>query len=98
MSMSRDSCNGVNAEAPDGGHGARPSSDVNMEAASVSAPPSPIETEVRRIRTLLERSQFGPALEAAHALRAQVPENRDVLYMLALGPLHHRPNLDRPAP
>jgi len=43
-----------------------------------------IETEVPRIRALLERGQFGPALAAAQALRAQVPENRDVLYMTAV--------------
>ena len=55
-----------------------------MEAATLSAPPSPIETEVRRIRKLLEGSEFGPALAAAQTLRAQVPENRDVLYMIAV--------------
>jgi tetratricopeptide (TPR) repeat protein len=55
-----------------------------MQAASQSAPPSQIETEVRRIRELLGRSQFGPALAAAQALRAHVPENRDVLYMIAV--------------
>jgi tetratricopeptide (TPR) repeat protein len=55
-----------------------------MEAAALSAPPSPIETEVRRIRMLLRRSEFGPALAAAQALRSRVPENRDVLYMMAV--------------
>jgi len=54
------------------------------EADSLSAPPSLIETEVPRIRALLERGQFGPALAAAQALRAEVPENRDVLYMTAV--------------
>src|ERR1700722_12190772 len=54
------------------------------EAAALSAPPSPIETEVRRLRALLERGQFAPALAVAQALRAQVPENRDVLYMTAV--------------
>ena len=43
-----------------------------------------IEAEVSRIRALLERGQFGPALQAAQGLRAQVPENRDVLYMIAV--------------
>ncbi|HEX4242232.1 MAG TPA: sulfotransferase [Steroidobacteraceae bacterium] len=47
-------------------------------------PPSPIEAEVKRIRGLLERSQFAPALEAGQALRSQVPLNRDVLYMIAV--------------
>jgi predicted Zn-dependent protease len=55
-----------------------------MQAAIESAPPPQIETEVRRIRELLGQSQFGLALAAAQALRAQVPENRDVLYMIAV--------------
>jgi tetratricopeptide (TPR) repeat protein len=55
-----------------------------MEAATLDVPPSPIETEVRRLRALLERGQFAPALAAAQALRAQDPENRDVLYMTAV--------------
>src|SRR6202035_3940426 len=55
-----------------------------MEAATVDVPPSPIETEVQRLRALLERGQFAPALAVAQALRAQVPENRDVLYMTAV--------------
>jgi tetratricopeptide (TPR) repeat protein len=55
-----------------------------MQAVTESAPPSPIETEVRHIRELLGRSQFGPALAAAQALRAQAPESRDVLYMVAV--------------
>jgi tetratricopeptide (TPR) repeat protein len=55
-----------------------------MEAAASSAPPSPIETEVQRVRKLLEGSEFAPALAAAQALRVQVPENRDALYMIAV--------------
>jgi tetratricopeptide (TPR) repeat protein len=55
-----------------------------MEAATLSAPPSPIETEVGRIRKLLEGSEFGPALAAAQALRARDPANRDVLYLIAV--------------
>jgi len=55
-----------------------------MQAAIESDPRSPIETEVRRIRELLGRSQFGAALAATQALRGQVPENRDVLYMIAV--------------
>ncbi|MHB8477102.1 MAG: tetratricopeptide repeat-containing sulfotransferase family protein [Steroidobacteraceae bacterium] len=55
-----------------------------MEAATLSAPPSPIETEIGRIRKLLEGSEFGPALAAAQALRAQDPANRDVLYLIAV--------------
>ncbi|HME37870.1 MAG TPA: tetratricopeptide repeat protein, partial [Steroidobacteraceae bacterium] len=53
-------------------------------AAAPSVPSSPIETEVRRIRGLMEQGNFEPALAAARALREQVPENRDVLYMAAV--------------
>jgi tetratricopeptide (TPR) repeat protein len=56
---------------------------LTMEAG-LGAAPSPIESEVLRIRSLMEQGQFGPALGAADALRAQVPENRDVLYMTAV--------------
>jgi tetratricopeptide (TPR) repeat protein len=45
---------------------------------------SPVETEVHRIRDLLERRQYAEARAAAAALTADVPENRDVLYMLAV--------------
>jgi len=45
---------------------------------------SAVEAEVRRIRALLDRSEFEPARAAADALLTQVPENRDVLYMLAV--------------
>jgi tetratricopeptide (TPR) repeat protein len=41
-------------------------------------------TEVRRVRELLERSQFAAALAAAQKLLPQAPENRDVLYMIAV--------------
>jgi tetratricopeptide (TPR) repeat protein len=49
-----------------------------------SAPPSQIESEVGRIRELLGRGEFGPALAGAEALRTQVPQNRDALYMIAV--------------
>jgi tetratricopeptide (TPR) repeat protein len=45
---------------------------------------SSVEAEVLRIRALLERNQFGAALSAAEALAVKVPENRDVLYMIAV--------------
>jgi tetratricopeptide (TPR) repeat protein len=54
-----------------------------MTATSLDPPTSPVEAEVRRIRELLERREFAQAETAADALLAQVPENRDVLYMLA---------------
>jgi tetratricopeptide (TPR) repeat protein len=46
--------------------------------------PSPIESEVLRTRGLLQAGSFAAALQAAQALRAQVPENRDVLYLVAV--------------
>ncbi|HME37872.1 MAG TPA: sulfotransferase [Steroidobacteraceae bacterium] len=55
-----------------------------MQAAALSPAPSAIETEVLRTRGLLERNQFAAALGAAEALALTVPENRDVLYMMAV--------------
>jgi tetratricopeptide (TPR) repeat protein len=55
-----------------------------MPAAVIVPATSPVEAEVLRIRALMERNQFGPALIAAEALAATVPENRDVLYMIAV--------------
>jgi tetratricopeptide (TPR) repeat protein len=55
-----------------------------MAAANPNPPPSRIEAEVGRARALLEKGQFGPALSAAEALQAEVPENRDVLYLTAV--------------
>jgi len=43
-----------------------------------------IEGEVARTRTLLQERRFTEATKAATALRARAPENRDVLYLLAL--------------
>ncbi|MFZ1906672.1 MAG: sulfotransferase [Steroidobacteraceae bacterium] len=59
-----------------------------MSVPAFQPPTSPIETEVRRIRTLLEQRAFAPALEAAGRLLAQVPENRDLLYMRAVSERH----------
>jgi tetratricopeptide (TPR) repeat protein len=50
----------------------------------VDAPPSRVAIEVRRIRELLNRSQFSAVAEASLALIADLPDNRDVLYMLAV--------------
>jgi tetratricopeptide (TPR) repeat protein len=55
---------------------------VNATVASSS--PSPVETEVQRIRALMESRRFAESLGATEALAVQVPENRDVLYMLAV--------------
>ena len=55
-----------------------------MAAARPNAPASRIEAEVRRGRALLEKRQFAEALALAQSLLAEVPENRDVLYLLAV--------------
>jgi tetratricopeptide (TPR) repeat protein len=67
-----------------GGGGSSAVLGTMIEAASVDSPPSRVELEVRRIRALMERKEFGLALAAAQILRAEVPENRDVLYMVAV--------------
>src|SRR5690242_14147926 len=47
-------------------------------------PVSRIEQEVGRLRAMLEKRQFAEVATAAAALLAEVPENRDVLYLLAV--------------
>jgi len=56
-----------------------------MAAAQSPPPVSRVETEVRRARTLMEQRQFAPALALAQSLLAEVPENCDVLYLIAAG-------------
>jgi tetratricopeptide (TPR) repeat protein len=46
--------------------------------------PSPVEQSVRRIRELLNALQYGEALRLGEVLLAEVPENRDALYLVAL--------------
>jgi tetratricopeptide (TPR) repeat protein len=46
--------------------------------------PSPVELEVRRARELLKSLDYAGALRAAEALAVNVPENRDVLYLIAV--------------
>ena len=55
-----------------------------MQAAETTAPVSRVEAEVLRIRSLMQAARHQEALQAAQALSAQVPENRDVLYMIAV--------------
>src|SRR2546429_4940154 len=58
---------------------------VSMAAAVDPRPPeSRIEAEVRRARGLLEKRQFTQALAAAQVLLAEVPQNRDVGYLIAV--------------
>src|SRR5580704_17364423 len=53
-------------------------------ATSKAPPKSRIEAQVLRLRDLLERRQFASALAEAKTLLAEVPENRDVWYMVAV--------------
>jgi tetratricopeptide (TPR) repeat protein len=55
-----------------------------MPVLAAQPPKSGVESEVLRIRALLQRNQFAAALAASEALLARVPENRDVWYMLAV--------------
>jgi tetratricopeptide (TPR) repeat protein len=59
---------------------------MNSTAADpqIAPPPSSIEGEVQRIRELAQNRRYAAALAAADALGAQVPENRDALYLIAL--------------
>jgi tetratricopeptide (TPR) repeat protein len=55
-----------------------------METAATKSPVTAVEAEVHRIRGLLERNEFAAALAAAEELSRTVPENRDVVYMIAV--------------
>jgi tetratricopeptide (TPR) repeat protein len=49
---------------------------------------SSVELEVHRIRGLVQAHRFAEAVTAAGTLRSLYPENRDVLYLLALAQRH----------
>lgn len=53
-----------------------------------AAVPVSVELEVQRIRGLVQARRFGEAVAAAGTLLTLVPENRDVLYLLAIGQRH----------
>src|ERR1700694_1304253 len=55
-----------------------------MTATQPNSSPPSIESEIARARALLGKRQFTQALAVADALLAQVPENRDVLYLIAV--------------
>ena len=59
-----------------------------MESQLPSLQQSPIELEVQRIRELAKSRRHAEALAAAEALTVQVPENRDVIYLIALTQRH----------
>jgi len=50
--------------------------------------PSPIEVEVRRVRELQKQRRHVEALDAAQKLAGKVPENRDVLLLIAVSQRH----------
>src|SRR6266403_4840493 len=52
------------------------------------AVPASVELEVQRIRGLVQVHRFGEAVTAAGSLRTLYPENRDVLYLLAVAQRH----------
>jgi tetratricopeptide (TPR) repeat protein len=60
---------------------------MTVTARPVAAAPS-VELEVQRIRGLIHARRFAEAVTAAGSLRAAYPENRDVLYLLALAQRH----------
>jgi tetratricopeptide (TPR) repeat protein len=55
-----------------------------MVPTTPDPPPTPVELEVHRIREVLKSGQYAQALQAAEDLAVQVPENRDVLYIIAV--------------
>jgi tetratricopeptide (TPR) repeat protein len=56
-----------------------------MIATATAPVTSTVESEVARIRALTKERRFAEGVAAATSLLCQVPENRDVLYLLALG-------------
>ena len=56
-----------------------------MTATAIAGGTSTVECEVARIRTLVKERRFAEGVAAATALCGRFPENRDVLYLLALG-------------
>src|SRR5437879_8127318 len=65
--------------------GARRSSRGPVMVAAQPVPsPSRIEAEVQRARGLAKLGRFAEALSIAQALLGEVPENRDVLYLVAV--------------
>ncbi len=55
-----------------------------MAGAQSNPPVSQIEARVQQARGLLQKRQFAAALQQAQSLLAEVPENRDVLYLIAV--------------
>ena len=62
--------------------------------ATNKPPPSRIETELLRVRAHLDRGEFAQALGVGQPLLREIPENRDLLYMIAVSQryLHRIPD------
>src|ERR1700692_278925 len=58
------------------------------------AAPASVELEVQRIRGMVQARRFGEAVAAAGSLRKLYPENRDVLYLLAVAQRHSGRNAE----
>src|SRR5256885_7330302 len=71
-----------------GGAGCAPATrscnDPLMAATEPTSTASRVEAEGRRIQALVEKREFARALAAASRLLEEVPENRDVLYLIAV--------------
>jgi tetratricopeptide (TPR) repeat protein len=74
-------------QAPAADSTASPPAPVSPPSPAPVSPVSPtskVELEVRRIRELLKSRRFKESLSAAEVLAGEVPENRDVLYLMAM--------------
>jgi tetratricopeptide (TPR) repeat protein len=56
-----------------------------MDPAISTASPGRLDAEIRRVRAHLDREQFGEAVVLGQTLLSEAPENRDLLYMVAVG-------------
>src|ERR1700723_802083 len=75
---------GAAAVESEGGRDARLFLRAPVEPTAPDPLPSPVELEVHRARELLKSRDYAGALRAAEALAVNVPENRDVLYLIAV--------------
>jgi tetratricopeptide (TPR) repeat protein len=63
-------------------------------SARAADEPSQSDAELVRVRALLEAGEFGRALAAGKALRARLPESRELLYVLAVCQRHLKRPVD----
>jgi tetratricopeptide (TPR) repeat protein len=54
-----------------------------MNAPAVDSVPASVEQEIQRIRQLQNEGQHAQALQATEALAVDIPDSRDVLYLMA---------------